>query len=69
MPIRSANAKSLSVEPPKTSSVAIGNSVIIDVFSERVSVSQIETLTIWANEFLRRSGVFSRTRSNTMIVS
>ena len=69
MPMSSANAKSLSVAPPKTSSVAIGKSVISDVFSERVSVSQIETLTIWANEFLRSSGVFSRTRSNTMIVS
>ena len=31
---------------------AIGKSVISDVFSERVSVSQIETLTICANEFL-----------------
>ena len=69
MPTSSANAKSLSVEPPKRSSVAIGKSVISDVFSERVSVSQIETLTICANEFLRSSGVFSRTRSNTMIVS
>ena len=69
MPISSANAKSFSVEPPNRSSVAIGKSVISEVLSERVSVSQIETLTIWANEFLRSSGVFSRTRSNTMIVS
>ena len=69
MPISSANAKSFSVSPPNTSSVAIGNSVMSDVFSERVSVSQSEMFTIWANEFLRSSGVFSRTRSNTMIVS
>ena len=69
MPIVSANAKSLSVEPPNSSSVTIGTTVISVVLIERVSVSQTDTLTICENEFLRRSGVFSRTRSNTMIVS
>ncbi len=43
--------------------------MISEVLSERVRVSQTDTLTIWANEFLRSSGVFSRTRSKTMIVS
>ena len=46
MPISSANAKSFSVSPPKRNSDRIGSSVMNDVFSERVSVSQSEMFTI-----------------------
>jgi hypothetical protein len=69
MPIASANAKSLSVEPPNRSSVTIGTTVMSVVLIERVRVSQTDTLTICENEFLRSNGVFSRTRSKTMMVS
>ena len=39
------------------------------VVSDRVSVSHSEMFTIWPYECLRRMRSFSRTRSNTMIVS
>ena len=68
-PTSSANAKSLSVSPPKNSSETIGSTVMSVVASERRIVSQIDTSAICANGARRISGMFSRMRSNTMIVS
>ena len=65
----SANAKSLSVEPPNSSSARIGSSVHDVVASDRVSTSDMERLTIWEKAARGMRGMFSRTRSNTMIVS
>ena len=47
----------------------IGISVHDVVASDRVSTSDIERLTIWENAARGIRGMFSRTRSNTMIVS
>ena len=69
MPISRANAKSFSVSPPNTNRLAIGSSVMMLVFSERVSVSHSEMFTIWPYVCRRSRRSFSRTRSNTMIVS
>ena len=69
MPTISANAKSFSVAPPKSSSASTGSSVQKLVASERVSTSDIERLTICENAARGMRGTFSRTRSNTMIVS
>ena len=69
MPTISANAKSFSVSPPKKNSASTGSSVQKLVASERVRTSDIERLTIWENVALGMRGMFSRTRSNTMIVS
>ena len=68
-PISSAKAKSCSVAPPKSSSASIGSSVQEVVASDRVSTSDIERLTICENAARGIRGMFSRTRSNTMIVS
>ena len=68
-PTSSAKAKSFSVEPPKNSSARIGSSVHRLVASERVSTSDIERLTICENAAFCIFATFSRTRSNTMIVS
>ena len=68
-PISSANAKSFSVSPPNSSSERIGSSVQKLVASERVMTSDIERLTICENAALGMRGMFSRMRSNTMIVS
>ena len=68
-PMSSANAKSLSVSPPKKSSAAIGRQVMNVVASERRIVSQIETFAIVANGARRISGMFSLMRSKMMIVS
>ena len=69
MPTNSAKAKSFSVSPPKSSRLAIGSSVMNVVASERRIVSQSDTFAIVANDARRMSGMFSRTRSKTMIVS
>ena len=69
MPTSSAKAKSLSVSPPKSSSARTGSSVQNDVASDRVSTSLIERLTICEKAARGMRGTFSRTRSNTMIVS
>ena len=69
MPTSSANAKSFSVSPPKSSSASTGSSVQKLVASERMMTSDIERLTICENAALGIRGMFSRTRSNTMIVS
>ena len=68
-PMSSANAKSFSVAPPNSSSARIGISVHEVVARERVSTSLIERLTICENAARGIRGTFSRTRSNTMIVS
>ena len=68
-PISSANAKSWSVEPPNASSAMIGSSVHEVVAIDLVSTSDIERLTICENAARGIRGMFSRTRSNTMIVS
>ena len=47
----------------------IGSSVQLVVASDRVITSDIERLTIWENAARGMRGTFSRTRSNTMIVS
>ena len=47
----------------------IGSSVHEVVASDRVSTSDIERLTICENAARGIRGMFSRTRSNTMIVS
>ena len=59
MPTISANAKSLSVAPPKKSSAATGSSVMNVVASERRIVSHSETFAIVANDARRISGMFS----------
>ena len=69
MPMKSANAKSFSVAPPNSSSAPTGRSVMNVVASERRMVSQSETFAIVANFAFGISGMFSRTRSKTMIVS
>ena len=69
MPTISANAKSLSVSPPKKNSASTGRIVQNEVASERTMTSDIERLTICENAALGIRGTFSRIRSNTMIVS
>ena len=69
MPTMIANAKSWSVAPPKRYSAAIGSSVITDVKIDRRSTSHTETFAIVAMLARGISFMFSRTRSNTMIVS
>src|SRR3954447_9858555 len=68
-PTSSANAKSFSVSPPNRSSASTGSAVQNDVASDRVSTSDIERLTICEKVALGMRGMFSRMRSNTMIVS
>jgi len=68
-PTSSANAKSFSVSPPNSSRAKIGSAVQNDVASDRARTSLIERLTICENAALGMRGTFSRTRSNTMIVS
>ena len=69
MPTSSANAKSCSVSPPNSISASTGSSVQKLVASERTMTSDIERLTICENAALGIRGMFSRMRSNTMIVS
>jgi hypothetical protein len=69
MPTSSAKAKSFRVSPPKRSSEATGSSVMNVVASERLTVSQSETLAIVANDERRIRGTFSLIRSKMMIVS
>ena len=69
IPTRSANAKSFSVSPPKTSSDATGSSVMNVVASERRIVSHSDWFAIAAKLERRMSWTFSRTRSKMMIVS
>ena len=69
MPMKSANAKSFSVAPPKMSSETIGSSVMKVVASERGIVSHSDTFVIWRNEPRFISGMFSLIRSKMMIVS
>jgi hypothetical protein len=69
MPMRSANAKSCSVWPPSTYRLTTGTSVMNVVAADRRSVSAIERFAIAANVAFGISGMFSRTRSKTMIVS
>ncbi len=68
-PINSAKAKSRSVEPPNSSSAMIGSSVHDVVAIDRVNTSLIDRFTICENAARGIRGTFSRTRSNTMIVS
>ena len=72
-PISSANAKSVSSVdpgvPPNSSSATIGISVHAVVAIDRVSTSDMDRLTIWEKAARGIRGMFSRTRSNTMIVS
>ena len=69
MPTMIANAKSRSVEPPKMNSAMIGSSVIVEVTIDRRSTSETETFTTVPMLAFGISRRFSRTRSNTMIVS
>ena len=69
IPTISAKAKSLSVVPPNSSSASTGSSVQKLVASDLVSTSDMERLTICENAARGMRGTFSRTRSNTMIVS
>ena len=55
--------------PPKTISEPTASRVEKVVASERVSTSLIERLTICENAARGIRGMFSRTRSKTMIVS
>ena len=57
------------MSPPKSSSAITGSSVQSVVASDRVSTSHIERLTICEKAARGMRGTFSRTRSNTMIVS
>ena len=68
-PTNSAKPKSRSVESPNTTSASTGSSVQNVVASDRVMTSDIERLTICENAARGIRGMFSRTRSNTMIVS
>ena len=69
MPTSSANAKSLSVSPPKTYSAATGSSVMNVVASDRGMTSHSETFPMTRIDARRISGTFSRMRSKMMIVS
>src|ERR1700727_2701309 len=68
-PINKANAKSFNVEPPNSSSAITGSRVQEVVINDRVRTSDIERFTTCENAALGIRGMFSRTRSNTMIVS
>ena len=68
-PTNSAKAKSFSVWPPNSSSAKIGRQVQNVVARDRVSTSLIERFTICEKAARGMRGTFSRTRSNTMIVS
>ena len=59
----------MSVSPPNSISASTGRPVEKDVASERVSTSDIERLTTCENAARGMRGMFSRMRSNTMIVS
>ena len=65
----SAKAKSLSVSPPNSSRPSTGSTVQNEVASERTMTSDIERLTICEKVARGMRGMFSRMRSNTMIVS
>ena len=65
----SAKAKSWSVAPPNSSRARIGSRVHEVVAIDRVSTSLIERLTICEKAARGMRGMFSRTRSKTMIVS
>ena len=69
MPMSSAKAKSLRVEPPKKKRARTGSRVMNVVASERRIVSQSEMFAIVANYARRMIGMFSRIRSKMMIVS
>ena len=69
MPISSAKAKSCSVSPPNSISASTGSRVQKLVAIERTMTSDSERLTICENAALGIRGMFSRIRSNTMIVS
>ena len=69
MPTSSAKAKSRSVSPPKSISASTGSSVEKLVTSERTMTSDSDRLMICEKAALGIRGTFSRTRSNTMIVS
>ena len=69
-PISSAKAKSWRTAVlPNISSARIGINVHDVVASERVITSDMERFTICENAARGMRGTFSRTRSNTMIVS
>ena len=55
--------------PPNSSRATIGISVQKVVASDRVKTSDIDRLTICEKAARGMRGMFSRTRSNTMIVS
>ena len=67
--MKRANAKSLSVAPPKISSETIGRRVMNVVASDRGIVSHSDTFVICRNEPRFISGMFSLIRSKMMIVS
>ena len=69
IPTSSAKAKSCRVSPPKSISASTGSRVQKLVASDRTTTSDSERLTICENAALGIRGMFSRTRSNTMIVS
>ena len=69
IPTRSANAKSLSVSPPKRNSAVTGSNVEKDVASDRVSTSDIDRFTICEKVARGMRGAFSRTLSKTITVS
>ena len=69
IPTSIAKAKSCSVALPKISSERTASRVEKLVASDRVSTSLIERLTICENAARGMRGMFSRIRSNTMIVS
>ena len=63
MPTSSAKAKSCSVPPPKSSRQTTGSRVINEVLMDRVSVSQIDRLTMSPYGMRLKRGSFSRMRS------
>jgi hypothetical protein len=69
IPTMIANAKSCNVAPPNTYNAAIGSNVITDVKNDRRNTSHTDTLQICAIVARGINRMFSRTRSNTMIVS
>ncbi|MNC39904.1 hypothetical protein D3C75_885870 [compost metagenome] len=68
-PMNRANEKPNRLSPPKNSSAAMASKVETEVATVRSRVWVVETLMFSISEALRMTRKFSRTRSNTTMVS
>ncbi|MOA57792.1 hypothetical protein D3C78_1820340 [compost metagenome] len=68
-PMNKASEKPHRLSPPKNSSAAMANRVDTEVATVRSRVWVVEMLMFSISEALRSTRKFSRTRSNTTMVS